>query len=565
MKNKKISQNLINEVIKLLKEQKYQNVIVHEKKFDFDKLENALLIYLFGTNRLALNDLNLAETYLLKSIKINDKLGEAYSNLGILYEKQKKFDSALKFLKKSIKIKPKYYEAHFNIATLYAKQEEYEKAITYFLKALKINKNFNLLRNLAKTYFNLKQYEKSYTYNQMALDFEPNDNESLNRHGTILINQEKYEEALEFYKKLIKIIPNSAEVYFNLGISYRGLNQIEDEIQSYRKALIIDQNSPEPNHNLSLYLLREGNFREGWSRHEHRLNVTHTQPIKRPDTNLPFWNPNCKDSRLFVWPEQGVGDVIFFASLLPEIRKHCKSITCAIDKRLLNLFKRSMPEITFVPINANLFNNQFDHQLPIGSIPQFFRNDIEDFKKTPLSYLKADLKKSLKLEKEIENTKKFTIGISWKSKSTAGNDKNIDLINLVKFMKIPAKFVSLQYGDVDEEIREVKEKTGVDIIQCKSLDIYNDLDGLASLMCACDIVVTIPNVNQTIASGLGIPTFVLVSNNPSFRWLNNGIDTIWHPNTKVFRQTSNGNWEKPINEMSQIIISLISQLYQTSA
>ena len=38
-------------------------------------------------------------------------------------------------------------------------------------------------------------------------------------------------------------------------------------------------------------------------------------------------------------------------------------------------------------INANLFNNQFDHQLPIGSIPQFFRNNIEDFKKTPLSYL----------------------------------------------------------------------------------------------------------------------------------------------------------------------------------
>ena len=62
MKNEKIAQNLINEVIKLLEEQKYQDVIVHEKKFNIDKLENALLIYLFGTNRLALNDLNLAET-----------------------------------------------------------------------------------------------------------------------------------------------------------------------------------------------------------------------------------------------------------------------------------------------------------------------------------------------------------------------------------------------------------------------------------------------------------------------------------------------------------------------
>ena len=415
------------------------------------------------------------------------------------------------------------------------------------------------------TYINLEQFEDAFKYNQMALEIEPNDHESLNRKGTILINQKKYEEATEFFKNLIKIIPNSAQVYFNLGVSFRGLKLIENEIEAYRKALIIDPNNPEANHNLSLYLLREGNFNEGWRRHEHRLNVQHTQPIKRPDTNLPFWKPNCKDSRLFIWPEQGVGDVIFFAGLLPEIRKYCKSVTCAIDKRLLTLFERSIPEIKFVPTNANLFDNQFDHQLPIGSIPQFFRNDIKDFEKTPLSYLKADLIKSLKLEHEIGNKNKFTIGISWRSKSTAGNNKNIDIINLVKSMKIPATFVNLQYGDVEEELKEVKEKTGIDIVQCKSVDIYNDLDGLASLMCACDVVVSTANVNQTIASALGVPTFVLVSNNPSFRWLNNGMDTIWHPNTKVFRQTLDGNWEKPINKMTQIIINLISQLYQTSA
>ena len=44
-------------------------------------------------------------------------------------------------------------------------------------------------------------------------------------------------------------------------------------------------------------------------------------------------------------------------------------------------------------------------------------------------------------------------------------------------MKIPATFVNLQYGDVEEELKEVKEKTGIDIVQCKSVDIYNDLDG----------------------------------------------------------------------------------------
>ena len=86
------------------------------------------------------------------------------------------------------------------------------------------------------TYINLEQFEDAFKYNQMALEIDPNDHESLNRKGTILINQKKYEEATEFFKNLIKIIPNSAQVYFNLGVSFRGLKLIENEIEAYRKA-----------------------------------------------------------------------------------------------------------------------------------------------------------------------------------------------------------------------------------------------------------------------------------------------------------------------------------------
>ena len=71
------------------------------------------------------------------------------------------------------------------------------------------------------------------------------------------------------------------------------------------------------------------------------------------------------------------------------------------------------------------------------------------------------------------------------------------------------KIVNLQYGDVNKEISMVKKEHGIDIVQCPSVDIYNDFDGLASLMAACDIVLTTPNVNQTIASALGVPTFLL--------------------------------------------------------
>ena len=49
------------------------------------------------------------------------------------------------------------------------------------------------------TYINLEQFEDAFKYNQMALEIEPNDHESLNRKGTILINQKKYEEATDIF------------------------------------------------------------------------------------------------------------------------------------------------------------------------------------------------------------------------------------------------------------------------------------------------------------------------------------------------------------------------------
>ena len=55
---------LQSSIIELLKKQEYQSIIKEELKFDIETLDDSMLLYLFGTNRLALNDFILAEKYL---------------------------------------------------------------------------------------------------------------------------------------------------------------------------------------------------------------------------------------------------------------------------------------------------------------------------------------------------------------------------------------------------------------------------------------------------------------------------------------------------------------------
>ena len=43
------------------------------------------------------------------------------------------------------------------------------------------------------------------------------------------------------------------------------------------------------------------------------------------------------------------------------------------------------------------------------------------------------------------------------------------------FSGLDVVLVNFQYGDVDEEIKEFKEATGIDVVQCASVDNREDL------------------------------------------------------------------------------------------
>ena len=79
--------------------------------------------------------------------------------------------------------------------------------------------------------------------------------------------------------------------------------------------------------------------------------------------------------------------------------------------------------------------------------------------------------------------------------------------------------LNLQYGEVDKEIREFTNATGIEILQCKSVDNREDLDGLAALIEICDLVVSISNVTIHLAGALGKEAWVLLPYAAHFWWM----------------------------------------------
>ena len=298
---------------------------------------------------------------------------------------------------------------------------------------------------------------------------------------------------------------------------------------------------------LSNILIMMGKFTEGWVKFETRWNVFPLNKVVWPFDKDRIWKGE-DGGELVLWREQGIGDDILFLGLVPEAKRKVRKLSVYVDPRLIPLCERSMRGIEFIPSEEKLKEECFDYHLPMGSLPLHFRNTEKDFSKTVSGYLRADRKRVEALREELGVKGKRVVGISWKSFNGSNmENKNLylrDLANLFEGLDIT--LVNLQYGDVDDEIREFTRSTGINILQCGSVDNRDDLDGLAALIELCDLVVSTSNVTIHLAGALGKETWVLLPFVSSFWWLLDREDSVWYPSIRLYRQSSFRSWTDPL-------------------
>jgi ADP-heptose:LPS heptosyltransferase len=113
------------------------------------------------------------------------------------------------------------------------------------------------------------------------------------------------------------------------------------------------------------------------------------------------------------------------------------------------------------------------------------------------------------------------------------------------------EFVSLQYGTSVDEIAQA----GVQqvIHQVNGID---DLDELAALMSALDLVITIDNTVGHLAGALGRPVWILLPFSPEWRYLRSGTSMPWYPSARLFRQPEPRAWAGVMDEVAAALAAL---------
>jgi tetratricopeptide (TPR) repeat protein len=417
------------------------------------------------------------------------------------------------------------------------------------------------LHMLGILHFQAKEFAEAVELIGQSLALNPNSAVTQFNYGNALRESRQFEAAISAFNEAIRIKPDYLDALKNLGNIYKELNDIDNAIACYDRLLKIDPQHSATLYNKSLALLLQQRFSDGWPLYENRFRcdtkdhkfIGHAIARKAPDWDgLPLTQP------LLVLPEQGLGDQIFYAGMLPDLQKTMPGSVVCLDPRLISLFQRCFDQLHFLSPEAlkQEVGIAYGAQIYLGSLGKFFRHSQDGMTRVSSPYLRAEPTQEKMLRSLLGKENRLVCGLSWVSKSSEhGRDKSLSLDTLKPLLGLPdIDFIDLQYGDTLAEREQFQKTTAIPIRKINAIDNFYDIDGLAALISACDIVITVSNSTAHLAAALGKPVLVMLPNHtPLWYWHLDSKASPWYPTTTLYRQHQLGDWREVVQQIADTI------------
>ncbi len=482
---------------------------------------------------------------------------KAMSILALAYFDQQDYPACAALLEHALKLDPQAANTHYNLGQAYQSMEKYALALQAYEAAIGLNPNYvQALSGAALAARALKDHTKAVTLLEAAIVLEPMNAELHFQYGNLMSDLGYIDDALHAYGAAHAINNKHLPTLVNLAGLCRDLDQIDEALQLYDCALDIDPAHPEANYNKALALLSDMRLAEGWALFERRLDSKETRKkFVGPATSVGVRTrqPGQRAESLLVIAEQGLGDQIFFASMLDDLAADAPDATVCVDGLLVPLLQRSFPALRF--IDATQLNpHDYDAQIQLGSLGRHYRANADALARVRSPFLAADQLRSAELRQRIHRDGRLVCGLSWISKNADhGVDKSLTLEALLPVLGMQhIDFIDLQYGDTQAERMQCRERHDIDISKLDDVDCSDDIDGLAALIDACDIVLTVSNTTAHLAAALGKPTIVMLPDTPAqfWYWHRHVLTTPWYPSARLFRKSDTGSWDQVIDAVA---------------
>ncbi|MBB3264384.1 tetratricopeptide (TPR) repeat protein [Azospirillum sp. OGB3] len=498
---------------------------------------------------------------------------EAILNDAIALHRSGQLDAAMAAYRSVLDLAPRHSDALHLLGLTQHQAGHHAEAERHITAALRTDPDFPTAWNhLGLVQQSLDRPEHALACFRRAIALRPDFPEAMTHLGLSLNRPDRLAEAKRWHRRSILIAPANPAAHTNLGFACEVEGRFDAAEVHYWRALTLRPDSADTLNNLGtlakmanrpalcrhfldralrvapglalaawnlgLLALADGDLITGWAGYGRRFSARQLQRARR--IALPMWNGEpLRGRRLLVWPEQGLGDEILFASVFGDLKDSGGTVVLECDPRLVTLYARAFPWaiVRAESVTADGWE-QFDPpdcdlQIAAGSLPALRRDRLERFPARP-AFLQPDTERAALWRERVDALGPgLKVGISWRSQIITAHREGAytRITDWLPLLEVPSvRVVNLQYGDCAAELASIEPDGVRRVHRWDDLDLKNDLEGVAALMAALDLVILPATAAGELAGALGVPVWRLGGRD--WTWMGSGVRP-WFPTQRL--------------------------------
>jgi tetratricopeptide (TPR) repeat protein len=550
-------------------------------------------LYALGRQRRALQDDDGAEASYRAAIKLQPDFVAAWISLGILLRATQRGDEAVICQQRALELDaenlvarlnlgnallslnriaesadafryviardPACSEAHNNLARALLALDDTAGAQRHFAEALLLNPGyFEAAEGLGRLLAKAAEHEAAIEPLRIATQLRPRDIPLRSLLGRALSGAGRYDAAIAEFETVLRHLPGDPDTRYDLALAQFYSGQYTKP-RAALEALMSEAEDDFVSLAYSSLLLRAGEYRKGWQHYGARWK---TQEPGLREFAEPMWQgESLAGKTLLILREQGLGDEIMFASIVPELIAEAGHCIIECEDRLVSLYRRTFPAATIFGVPrfderwyerldaARTSLPRFDCWVPLGDLGRFRRNEPRDFPRHE-GYLRADpARVDAWRQRFAAEPGTLHVGIGWcgGTKLSRAGERSLTLDTLRPLLSVPGvRFVSVQYGPWPRtEIPAFATASGLRIEHFP--EAIDDIEEYAAMVSALDLVISVCSAVIHLGGALGQPTWVLAPLVPEWRYGREGHGMIWYPGVRMFRQDESRSWSRVVS------------------
>lgn len=522
--------------------------------------QSAAAAHLSGAIACGMGDWAAALDRLTRAIELDDTVPAHHANFGLAAWRTGDYVAAEVAFRRALALNDRLAAAANNLGSLLRERGRLEESAAAFGRALAAEPDFaEAESNLAVTLRDLGRMVEAERVARSAVTRRPDNPTNRINLATILKERGDRDGAEAELVAALGLAPDDPLAVCNLALLRERAGRLMEAEAMYRHAMRDPDHRALAAWNLALLSLRRGRMAEGFALYEERFAAAPDPELVVPD--LPRWRGEPLAGRtLLIWREQGLGDEVMFGGLIPHLLAHPLDhiagggrVVVAVEPRLAGLFARALPgvEVRPAPVGRPLPLADADAQCPLGSLPGLLWRGLSDVATAPWLAPTPDRLRHWR-DRLAALGPGLKIGVAWRGHVSSGERWRAYLRreDLAPLAAVPGvQLINLQHDAGEEECGCAP----FTLRHWPDLDLRHDLEGVAGLIAACDLVVSVACSVGEMAAALGVPVWRI--GGPDWTGLGTAVRP-WYPAMRPWPPKPGRSLADVVPDMARALASL---------